>query len=217
MPLIYDAHTLLASKLPFYHPKLSRRLKSAIGGFLDRRLPRRADHIIAVSEEIRQALTAHAKGGAPEISVIRNGVEIAHFASFDEALPMAPAAPVLAFAGNLAAYQGLELLLRAFRRVIDRHPRAKLRLLTDSDFGPYEALARELGVRHERTELIVPDGDIAGLAAAVCRILDEPEWAATLGAAAQRVVAAQYSWSHVAGRVNEIYLRLMACKRMVTA
>lgn len=272
-PLIYDAHTLLASELPFYHPKLSRRLKSAVGGFLDRQLPRRADHIIAVSEEIRRVLSTCAD--APGISVIRNGVEVAHFAAADAPSKPGPSDPVVAFAGNLAAYQGIDLLLRSFVRVISKVPGARLRLLTDSSFAPYETLARSLGIResievrpttyqalpsrlrdarvlvnpriecdgipqkllnymatakpivsfagsaklleHERSGLIVPDGDVKGFAAAICRVLDEPDRAITLGATAQRLVAAQYGWNHVAARVEEVYRRLLAQEGMATA
>jgi len=139
-PLVFDAHTLLESELPSYGPRMGRVL-TGIGRVLDRRLPRRADHVIAVSDELR----AHFERlGVPagRVSVISNGVEAEHFHGEATRAPR----DVVAFAGNLAPYQRIDLLLRAFTRVVQAEPAARLRLLTDGDFTPLRALARELGI-----------------------------------------------------------------------
>jgi glycosyltransferase involved in cell wall biosynthesis len=47
-------------------------------------------------------------------------------------------------------------------------------------------------VRHEVTGLLVPPADAGALAAALRRLLDQPEWAAQLGAAASRSVDSRY-------------------------
>ncbi len=51
------------------------------------------------------------------------------------------------FAGNLAAYQGMDLLLKAFARTRRHRPELRLRILSHSPFDAYEALAAELQVR----------------------------------------------------------------------
>lgn len=148
VPIVYDVHTLLGVELPFYPSLLPRRALVATGAFLDRVLPRAADRVIAVSEEIRASLHAHPSGRVPETFVIPNGVEPEFLERGDRAArPAADDAPMLAYAGNLAAFQGIEQLLRAFALARRELPALRLRLLTRSDFAPYEALARELGVR----------------------------------------------------------------------
>ncbi len=156
-PLVYDAHTLLGSELPAYPLGLGRGMKSWIGRTLDRRLPGRASHVIAVTERIRAWLVEAGAVGAKDVTVVPNGVEPSLLAARPRAgggpADDPVAEPTVLFAGNLAGYQGVELLLRAFRRVIDRMPGARLLIVTDGDFGTYEPLARELGVC-ERLELV---------------------------------------------------------------
>lgn len=144
IPIVYDAHTLLASELPTYRLPLPRGWVRAVAPWLDRHLPRRADRIIAVSETIRHALTT-LHGFAPErTDVIPSGVE---WERFPVEWGIRADAPTVVFAGNLAAYQGVDLMLEAFARLHARRADARLMIVTDSPFTPYEALARRLGVR----------------------------------------------------------------------
>ncbi len=145
--LVYDAHTLLASELPYYKLGLTRRLKIAIGRTLDERLPPCADHVIAVSEEIREVLRNRGRIADSAITIIRNGVEALHFSEPRARSEISVAGPRLVFAGNLAAYQGIDLLLQGFARVRHQLPGARLVIFTDSDFAPYESLARSLAIR----------------------------------------------------------------------
>ncbi len=155
-PLIYDAHTLLATELPYYGINLSSGIKAAIGRCVDQRLPPRADHVIAVTESIRDALAAGGRLERSRIALIPNGVESEHFAPPSNPLRQPPTERRLMFAGNLAAYQGIDLLLRAFAQLRKRLSNAQLTLLTESDFTPYAPLAETLGVR-EAIELLDPD------------------------------------------------------------
>lgn len=67
--------------------------------------------------------------------------------------PTAPAGvPTVVYAGNMASYQGIEMLLEAFAGAARRHTGLRLRIVTDESFEPYEAQARSLGIR-ERVEL----------------------------------------------------------------
>lgn len=143
--IVYDAHTLLASELPFYALGLPERLKVAGGRWLDARLPRRADHVIAVTQAIRDGLIGRFGVSPERVTVVNNGIEAGHFGPRHP--PPEGVAPTLVFTGNLAPYQGIELMLHAFRRVLDRRPDVRLRIVSNASFRPYEALAGALGVR----------------------------------------------------------------------
>jgi phosphatidylinositol alpha-mannosyltransferase len=52
--------------------------------------------------------------------------------------------------------------------------------------------------------------NIAGFAAALNRLLDEPERARALGRAGRERAVSTYAWPHIAGRLDELYERLLA-------
>jgi glycosyltransferase involved in cell wall biosynthesis len=146
IPLIYDAHTLLGSELPFFKTGLSKNLGARVGVRLDRWLPPLADHVVAVTETIKNKLTAH---GLPEdrITVITNGVEVEQFESVGSAPSRSPGLETLIFTGNLASYQGVDHLLKAFAKIVEKRQGVRLLLVTDSSFESYEKQAAELGIR----------------------------------------------------------------------
>jgi glycosyltransferase involved in cell wall biosynthesis len=146
-PLVFDAHTILETELPFYSPR-SVRLLAHVGRLLDRSLPRWADQVIVVSNEIRARFIEHGLP-AERVSLVPNGVEDRFFGA-PRRPPAAggePAAPCLVFAGNLAPYQGIDLLLQVFAESRGRRPGLRLRILSDGPFAPYEALASALAIR----------------------------------------------------------------------
>ena len=63
------------------------------------------------------------------------------------------------FTGNLARYQGIELLLQAFAQVIRLKPDVRLVIAANNSFQPYEPLACELGVRASIDLLPSPEFD----------------------------------------------------------
>jgi glycosyltransferase involved in cell wall biosynthesis len=147
VPLVFDAHTLLETELPYYRLGVTRGLLRRLGRTLDARLPRFADHVIAVSEDIRTALVDRLGYSPQAVSVIPNGVE----ASFHEAVapPLAEtagSAPTVVYAGNLAPFQGVDLLLRAFALARAKRPDLRLQIYTNDSFRKFEPLARDLGV-----------------------------------------------------------------------
>jgi glycosyltransferase involved in cell wall biosynthesis len=145
IPLVFDVHTLLGSELPTYALGLPRKAIRIVGRVADRRLPGLADHVIACSELIRDKLAGLQSVAHDRMTVIPNGVELG---LFDVSPRPNPAGrPTLVFAGNLAQYQGIDLMLAALRRVLDRRPDVRLKLVTAGDFGSYETQARQLGVR----------------------------------------------------------------------
>jgi len=153
-PFVYDAHTLLESELPTYGLGLPKKLKRRIGRIGDRRLPGLADHVIAVSDSIRKKLIRQRSIRPDRVTTAGNAVE-------DEWIRErarrnvggAEGTRLITFTGNLARYQRIDLLLRAFRRVTEKREDARLRIVTESDFSPYEKLAEAEGIR-DRIDVI---------------------------------------------------------------
>jgi len=147
-PVIYDAHTLLESELPYYGLGLPKNFKRRIGKRLDRWLPRHADHIITVTDDIKRSLIHNAKIDPRNISVITNGVETMHF-KYEHKLPKSHKrdGKKLIFTGNLAPYQRVDLLLKIFKKILNVKIDVRLLILSNSSFNHYEPLANALDVR----------------------------------------------------------------------
>lgn len=159
VPVIYDAHTTLAGELPYYRLGLPRRWIASVGSALDARLPKLADHTIATSDFIAGDLLQH--GLAPDrVTVIGNGIEDALVSDLPVVPPdVDPADEEIVYAGSLAGYQGIDVLLEAFARVAGDRPRARLTLLTNSGFERFAPLARKLGLGERlRIEEAPPPG-----------------------------------------------------------
>jgi glycosyltransferase involved in cell wall biosynthesis len=148
IPLVFDVHTLLESELPYYRMGASRGLLARVGRAFDARLPKLADHVIAVSEEIRASLVDKFGYPSQSLSVIPNGVE----ASFTDTVMSLgarslPPGPTVVYAGNLASYQRIDLLLQGFAAALAQRPDLWLQIYTDSSFVEFESLATQIGIR----------------------------------------------------------------------
>jgi glycosyltransferase involved in cell wall biosynthesis len=265
VPIVYDAHTMLSSELPSYGPGFSKRVVSTVGRWFDGVLPKAADHVAAVTTDIRDRLTARHGLSPDRISVVTNGVETECF-RVPGVSPRADGLTRLIYTGTLAPYQDVDLLLEAF--AVAQRARADLRLCmaVSSPFDPYEALARKLGIRdaieiipdsfeelprqlaesaiavlprmhcdgipqkllnymaagkgivcsagsaklleHERTGLIVPNGDVSAFAAAIVRLAANPAYSDALGSTARDYVERNYSWDQAAERLEHVYARV---------
>jgi glycosyltransferase involved in cell wall biosynthesis len=64
-------------------------------------------------------------------------------------------------------------------------------------------------VERERSGLLVEPRDVASLAAAMIRLLDDPELAARLGRAARRRVCSRFTAAHRAARLEHVYRHAM--------
>jgi glycosyltransferase involved in cell wall biosynthesis len=159
MPIVFDAHTLAGSELIDYGPKVGAGLKRLVGNFLDHRLARRADSVIAVTDSIKNAFVANRTRSAERVYVISNGIEDDFIHRADQARSeLAESirmegpeqkntdAPLFLFAGNTAAYQGIDLMLNAFFLVQKRLPSARLRIITNESFAEYQPLLDALGI-----------------------------------------------------------------------
>ena len=146
VPLIYDAHTLLSAELPSYGAEWSRRFVRVLGRRLDRLLPRFADHMIVVTEDILQQLSQELGFDPAQITVITNGVEVETFLAIRGSVEPRP--ELLVYTGTLAPYQGIDLMLEAFAKALAQRPHLRLRLLTGADFTPFQGVVERLGVGH---------------------------------------------------------------------
>jgi glycosyltransferase involved in cell wall biosynthesis len=144
--VVYDAHTLLESELPFYRLGLMKRTKQWVGRKLDRWLPARASHVIAVTEDIRRRMVHEAKVRSEDVSLVASGVEIDHFQVRSHDLAREKAIKSLIFAGNLAPYQGVDVLLKAFKRLLKRRGDIRLLVASASPHGASQSLCREMGI-----------------------------------------------------------------------
>lgn len=158
LPIIFDAHTLLQSELPSYGLGLMHRTKKWIGRTIDRHLPKRANHVISVTEDIRTRLIDDHGLEANRITVIPNGVECDHFDRGSSPTNGKSNGRTVVFTGNLASYQRIDLLLGAFKILSELRPGVTLLMVTDDPFDPYESMARKFGIR-DRIELVKSDFD----------------------------------------------------------
>ena len=116
VPVIYVAHTQLARELSSYAPT-ARAVLDGLGGWLDRRLARHADAVIALSAASQTALARHASGPVERIAPGLDEVA----APTPEQIERACARFGLErksyalYAGNLDDYQHLGELARAAR------------------------------------------------------------------------------------------------------
>jgi glycosyltransferase involved in cell wall biosynthesis len=154
IPLVYDAHTMLATELQAYGPKPMQPPARWIGRQVDGMLARCASHIVAVTPDIRDRLADEHGVDRARVSVVTNGVEIERFAP--PAKPSHDGTVRIIYSGTLAPYQDVGLLLEAFARA--RRVRSDLRLVfsVSSSFSVYEPQAVRLGIR-ESLDLIMDD------------------------------------------------------------
>jgi len=153
VPTVYDAHTMLMSELPYYRMGLPAGALRRIGAVLDGLIPRLADHTVCVTDVIRDRLVGDIGMDRQRVSVISNGVEVDHFDPARAGRQARRAGRTVIFTGNLASYQGIDLMLEAFAPVAAERADVRLVIATDSAFGPYEALARELAIR-DRIDIV---------------------------------------------------------------
>jgi glycosyltransferase involved in cell wall biosynthesis len=144
-PIVYDAHTMLASELPHYAWAPLRSAFRRLGRIIDRHLPKRAEHIVAVSHSVESHLARYAP--ASKISVVANRIETQHFSS-SAWHPGNLAEQTLVFSGNMAPYQGIELMLQSVAELASSHKRLRLKILSNESFEPYSSIAESLKISH---------------------------------------------------------------------
>ncbi len=148
-PLAFVAHTALGPELPTYLPARAASIAARAGEALDVALARRADVVLAVSPRLAERLTQRSGRPvqyAPVPWRCPPPIDAAERAAARAALRLDAVTPVLLYAGNLDAYQGLEGLLQAIALLGERRPDARLLLATASDPGPFIDALRAAGL-----------------------------------------------------------------------
>jgi glycosyltransferase involved in cell wall biosynthesis len=166
IPMVFDVHTLLTSELPHYPmPFMPGAIKRLLASAGDRHLPHWADHVAVVTERIRAKLLELKAIPEERVTLVPNGVETDLFAQAAGNGREAGSKPTLIFTGNLAPYQGIDLMLSAFQRVLEQRRDARLQIVTESSFADYEPLARQLGVHGAIDVVQAPFAEIPRLLA----------------------------------------------------
>jgi len=267
IPVVFDVHVLLTAELHYYGMGMIRTMKQKVARAFDDRIPRRADHMVTVTDEIRQKLIERHGVDPSRVTAVINGTELEHFDVPRRPATDAGAPKRILFTGNLATYQGVDLMLDAFARVRRTRRDAVLRIVTGSSFTPYEGKAKELGVRDaievveggfkelpdelaqanvalnprvegdgiamkmlnymaagvpvvsfDATAKVLKDGDFGEIvadrdtqafAAAIGRLLDDPDQAERKGAHAKAYAKVHLSWDRVAEQCEAIYDALL--------
>ena len=124
-PVLYHAHNAMADELPYFvRPKAAAK---GFGRWLDRSFPKRADHVVAPHDRLRDYLVDLGCAEA-RVTVVTPSADQDLFTVGE----VKDAKPPVLYTGNLDAYQNLPLLWRAMERVRERAPGAELIVATSS-------------------------------------------------------------------------------------
>jgi len=163
--VVYNAHNTMGEELPTYFD--SGRLRSMAGGFghwLDRTVPKLADHAVVLNPEAVQTLE---RLGCSAVSCVIPGVDAREL---DDVVPAALSdGPWVVYAGNPDEYQDLDVLIDAMRLV----PEAGLLLVSASPLDDWAdcGLPRLKCVQtqdFQEVKRLIMAADVAAIPRTVC-------------------------------------------------
>jgi glycosyltransferase involved in cell wall biosynthesis len=135
--LIYNAVNTMSDELPAYNFLKPQWLATWLARRLDQYVPRLADRVIAISEELGQFLRGRGVS-SDHLHVIPLGVDGSAFQDIAEGQPQALRArhgiddrPLVMYTGILDRFQRIDYLLQGMRIVVDRLPEARLLLVAN--------------------------------------------------------------------------------------
>jgi 1,2-diacylglycerol 3-alpha-glucosyltransferase len=183
-PMIYQSVCLMRDELASYRFIRPAFVAKWLGSLLDWFVPLFPDHIIAVTQELYDWLSAH---GVPKkrLSMIPSGITPAMFDHVDPDRFRHKygigARPVVMYTGITNAFQRVDYLIRAFSLVLKQVPSALLMVVSpladEADLPQLQNLARELGIE-ESVRFLGPHtlGDLPDyLAMATVTVAPRPE------------------------------------------
>ncbi len=152
--LVYDMHSSLPQQLINFGYTRSR-LPIALFEFLEKTSAKNSEAIITISPAIRDYATS-LLGDDRRVFLIENSI-CEEVRLRGESLvkpkefpvePLVSGRPVVAYAGTLESYQGIDLLLKAHAKVVSERPDAFLLLVggNDRQVEAYRSLAADLGI-----------------------------------------------------------------------
>jgi 1,2-diacylglycerol 3-alpha-glucosyltransferase len=263
-PVVYHVHNAMGLELhTYFRSRWGQWIGRLAGQWIDANLPQRADYCIVLNEA---AVSYFQQRGVKRLRVIPPGIDFqpGNAARARQALGDGP---LILYSGNLDQYQELDLLLQAFRRVVQARPDARLVFSTNAqsdawqgrvaamglaknavwiqatDFGDvrdllaaadvtvcprtvclgfpikllnYMAAGKAIvasvgsacGLRHLENGWIVADGDAAGMAEVILKLLQDRDLARRLGASARRTAETKYTWAQAAVAIEKIYVEI---------
>jgi len=146
IPIIFDAHTLAQAELPHYPLAIPYRVARWLGGQFDRHLPGLADYCITASDQLAVTLQNVSNDLSNNVSVVTNGVELAHFSRASRPANSGNKNRLI-YTGNLAPFQGVDLLLEMFAALCDEREDVVLVIATNDDTAALEITVERLGLR----------------------------------------------------------------------
>ena len=129
-PIVYCAHNTMGEELhTYFEGRVARGVARRVGRLLDRTVPRLADHALAIHHGAVPVLQGL---GCREVTCVPPGVDP------HDLRPCAPAdlpaVPRVVYAGNPDAYQDLDVLMKAMRRI----PEVELLMVSASPLDHWE-------------------------------------------------------------------------------
>ena len=146
IPMVYEVRAFWEDAAVDHGTHRDWGVRYRLTRMLETQALRRADHVTTICEGLRQEMTSRGIS-ADKITVIPNAVDIDGFAfgsPRDDALAESlglRGKTVIGFVGSFYAYEGLDLLIRAFPRLLAERPDARLLLVGG---GPQERKLQEL-------------------------------------------------------------------------
>ncbi len=152
-PLIYNAVNTMSDELPTYGFIRPKILAAWLGKFLDCWVPRMADQIIAISDDLALFLQAHGIR-SERIHVIPLGVEGRSFDGQDRSIARTRynlnQNPLVIYTGTLDRFQRVDYLIRAMKIVTDKIHNARLLIVANlvkaGDLENCHRIIQELGL-----------------------------------------------------------------------
>ena len=161
VPVIYHAHNTMYHELPTYFKRpFAKHFADRIGKILDRSIPKRADHIIAVSTQLQHHLRAlqipDEKITLLSPSIYSDCFENSNSSVIRKRLGL-KREPIIIYTGGLQPYQNCSILIPLLRHVIKEIPDIHLLILARSEPESLQNLAAEAGI-HDRIHFLLGSG-----------------------------------------------------------
>jgi glycosyltransferase involved in cell wall biosynthesis len=155
VPIVYHCHNLLGAELhTYFRGRLTRGIAKALGEWFDRKYPRRADHIIAITESLEHFFVdlsiSHRKITVLPPCLTEDDIKILDDIEAglrsnavkeykngtghpETTVSLSVVKKRVIYFGNLDAYQDLDILLGAFSYLLERRKDVELLIVTDSN------------------------------------------------------------------------------------
>ncbi len=170
-PLVYEIHSLLGDEVE--RDRLGRDWKFRAYVALEKRVLRRAAHVIVLGEPVREVVIQEKGVPADRVSVIYPGIDLGEFErnTLPAEIPGVGAdQPVVMYIGNIVhPNQGVPLLVGALPRIFEAVPAARC-VFVGGPQGAAEDYRAQLGAHGER--LIVLSGATPDEVVALARRAD---------------------------------------------